>query len=219
MPTVDVEKEVYTFSELSDEAKQRARDTYKEAEGEEFGAFGELLESAETAAKLLGLEFNTTEVSLHGGKTRQKPDIAYSGFWSQGDGLSFSGSYKFIPGCSDKVREEFGTDTVIHGIADRLTALHCTLRLLKGEWLTGTITRDKCAHYVHKMTMDATATDKDGEEMDETICKDFLELMRDFADWIYNGLEEEYNYRTSDESADQYLMDSDDEFDEDGDRI
>jgi hypothetical protein len=121
--------------------------------------------------------------------------------------------------CCKEIRNEFGTDTKLHRIADELTTLHNRLRLLKGEKLTGKITQDD-GRYVHKMTMDAVVYDAEGEELawDDPITKEFLELMRDFAQWIYDGLEAEYDWRMSDEAVDDGIIGNEYEFDEDGER-
>jgi hypothetical protein len=65
------------------------------------------------------------------------------------------------------------------------------------------------------------AADSEGEELawDDPVTKEFLELMRDFANWIYAGLEADYNWRTSDESAEEALTGHDYEFDEDGEML
>ena len=44
-------------------------------------------------------------------------------------------------------------------------------------------------------------------------------LLRDFADWIYARLEEEYEYRTSDEQVEESIRANEYEFDEDGDMV
>lgn len=209
-----IAQDVYQYSELSDEAKEKARDSWRDTEAEDFGSHGELFENAETAAKLLGITFDTNTVKLHGWKTREESHIMYSGFWSQGDGASFTGSYEYRY-CVQTVRDEFGTDEKLWAIADGLTALNSRIRMMHdGLWLNGKITQD--GRYVHKMTMDAMVYDSEGEEFsyDDPITKDFLELMRDFAQWIYDGLEKEYYWRTSDEAIEDYLNDR--EFDEDG---
>jgi len=43
--------------------------------------------------------------------------------------------------------------------------------------------------------------------------------MRDFARYMYESLEAEYDYRQSNECIDEILKDGDYQFDEDGDRI
>jgi hypothetical protein len=52
--------------------------------------------------------------------------------------------------------------------------------------------------------------------MDETTCNEFRDLMRDFADWIYKGLEAEYDYRMSDEAVDEAMEVNEYEFTEEG---
>jgi hypothetical protein len=44
-----------------------------------------------------------------------------------------------------------------------------------------------------------------------------IDLMRDFARWIYKSLEQEYDYRLSDEAIDESLGQY--EFDEDGEQV
>lgn len=206
-----VEVQVFKFSELSDSAKEKARDWYREGYD-----FDPEYEPFETAARLLGIDL-TEQRTNRKGKTYTANTIQYSGFSSQGDGASFTGSYKFVPRCCDTIRENFGTDTRLWAIADGLTALHNRLRLLQGGWLAGTITQE--GRYVHKYTMDATATnDLDGEELSIELSKEFLELMRDFAEWIYRGLEQEYDWRQSDECVDESMESNEYEFTEDGER-
>jgi hypothetical protein len=204
---------VYKFDELSDAAKERAREWFRQGESELFGAWGDQTEFAETAAKLLGITFDTHSVPLHGGGTRQESNIWYSGFSSQGDGASFTGSYDYRKGSSKAVRAEFGTDKELHRIADELTAL----QKKHGYKLTATITQS--GHYYHKNTMDARVTRfTHNPDVDEETENELLELMRDFAQWIYDGLEEEYNYRMSDEAVDDGITANDYDFTVDGKR-
>jgi hypothetical protein len=45
----------------------------------------------------IGITVDTHEVKLMNGKTRQDPNIYFSGFWSQGDGACFAGSVSDWP--------------------------------------------------------------------------------------------------------------------------
>lgn len=201
-----IEVKLFQFDELSDEAKEKARDWYRE--GDEFRP---LFEPFETAAKLLGITLGTTQIPLMNGKTRQETDIRYSGFSSQGDGASFVGSYEYAKGCSKAVRQEFGTDNTLLAIADGLTAL----QRKHGYKLVATITAGS-SHYVHKYTMDVSFDNLDHEQ--EDIYAEMLSLMRDFAQWIYDGLRDEYDYQTSDEAVDENITANEYEFHEDGSR-
>jgi hypothetical protein len=102
--------------------------------------------------------------------------------------------------------------TLVPNIADRQAT--STLRLLEGKKLIGKITQS--GNYVHSHSMDATAYDDEGEELAIEVSDRFRDLMRDFADWIYKGLEADYDYRTSDEAANDCLSEGDYEFDEEG---
>jgi hypothetical protein len=52
------------------------------------------------------------------------------------------------------------------------------------------------------------------EEENDAITGEVTLLMRDFADWIYERLEQEHDYLLSDETVDEQLADAN--FDEDG---
>lgn len=204
METVAVE--VFKFEELEDSAKETARQWWRELESQDFGGSGDIFEPAETAAKLLGIELDRSDVPLHGGGKRSDPNILYSGFSSQGDGASFTGTYHYRKGSRKAVRAEFGTDSKLWAIADGLTEL----QRKHGYKLAGRITQR--GHYVHKHTMylDPYRADKNGfeidSEVDAEVGDELLELMRDFAEWIYRGLEAEYDYRMSDECVDDSII-------------
>ena len=215
-----IAEDVYTFDQLSKEAKERARDSWREQESQDFEPE---YESYETAAKLLGIDLTerrTRRSSKNEMVAYTANTIHYSGFWGLGDGASFTGGFTFVPGCCDSIREMFPQCTTLHDIADNLTSMHNTLRLLKGKKLTGKITQGHHGgSYVHSHTMDATAYDDEGEELAIEVSDRFRDLMRDFADWIYKGLEEDYNYRTSDEAANESLSNGEYEFDEEGEML
>ena len=207
--------EIFTFDELSDKAKEKAREWWRN--GFEFDPF---YDSFLTAAKLLRIEIEDRQIAIVQSKTpfnRYKPNIMWSGFWSPGDGASFTGGYTFASGCSEAIRAEFPQDENLHAIADELTVMQSRLRLLESKTLTGKITqRDN--HYVHSNTMDATAYDAEGEELEIAVSDELRDIMRRFADWIYASLEEDYEYQTSDESIADSMEANEYEFDENGGR-
>jgi hypothetical protein len=206
---------VYQFAELSDKAKEKARDWLRECEASDFDPDFEWYEDA---AKILGIEIDQRPIGTHGGKTRYQTDIRYSGFYSQGDGASFVGTYTFAPGCSDAIRKEFPKDETLHRIADELTVLFTARRLLGKPSITAKIDQD--GHYYHKHTMHfksivAGDDEQDVSEQDEAT---LLDLMRDFAQWIYDGLEADYDYRMSNEALDEAMEANEYTFTEDGKR-
>jgi len=202
---------VYSFDELSDAAKEKARDWWRECESSEFGSFGDELEFAETAAQLLGIELDTRPVKLMGGGTRQESIIYWSGFSSQGDGASFKARYGFAVDSPAKVRAEFGRDEALWKIADDLADLQAK----NGNSLTGEI--DQRGNYVHAHTMYVDWTEReDGEDVSENAEEDLQELMREFANWIYKGLRDDYEYRMSEENVDDAIRANEYEFTESG---
>ena len=203
MPTL-IQELVCTFDELSDSAKETARDWMRECESEDFDTEF-IFEEARTVAGILGIEFNVTREGT--------ADIRYSGFSSQGDGASFVGSCSHSPNSPARIRSEFPTDTALHAIADGLDAIQNGFRLLTGHRINARITQD--GRGVHKMSMSVTVEDAEtGDELEDVEPEEkILDLMRDFADWIYKGLEAEYDYRLCDENIDERIGDGEYQFD------
>ena len=206
MPTL-IQELVCTFDELSDSAKETARDWMRECESEDFDTEF-IFEEARTVAGILGIEFNVTREGT--------ADIRYSGFSSQGDGASFVGSYSHSPNSPARIRSEFPTDTALHAIADGLDAIQNGFRLLTGHRLNASVTQDS-NQYMHSRSMSVSVEDHEAEFGDEDIDVEvedkILDLMRDFADWIYKGLEAEYDYRLSDENIEERIGDGEYQFD------
>jgi hypothetical protein len=178
------------------------------------------LEPYETTANLLGIELDSRTIPLMNGKTRQEPAILYSGFYSQGDGASFTGRYGYVKGSVKAIKAEFPTDEKLHRIAEGLAELQRKYSYR----LKATVTQS--GNYVHKYTMDIEdvcrsdwRSGQDVEIENEYDQKALLELMRDFAQWIYDGLEEEHEYQMSDESVDDTLAANEYEFTADGKRF
>lgn len=207
-----IEVNLYQFEELSPAAKERAREWWREREGQTFGQDVNY-EPYETAAKILGLTFATDKVQTLGGHTREHSKIYWSGFFSQGDGASFVGRWEYKAGCSKAIRKEFGKDEKLWAIADSLTEFGKKHGYkTEGKVIQG----NRSGSYVHEYTMDAEVYDKDGNVMSTETEKEFIEIMRNFARWIYRSLEEEYEYRMSDESVDESITANEYEFTEDG---
>lgn len=218
MPTT-ITQTVYTFDELSPKAKERARDWWRQLEHQDFEA---CFEAAETAAKLMGISFGTRPYS-------SAPSIYWSGFCSQGDGASFVGEYEYNLNCARKIRQEFPTDETLHKIVDALVALQKPHSFK----LTASIERSS-SNYCHEYTMQVavyvpeedppfeaeivqtTIVEIDGLPDDVEVT--LLEIMRNFARWIYRGIEAEYDYQMSDECVDDTLEANEYTFTEDGER-
>lgn len=202
---------LYQFDELTDKAKERARQWWRECESQEFGAHGDLMEAAETAAAIIGIMFRTHAVPLYGGGTRYESNV----WWQldgQGCGASFDASYSYAKGAGKAIRAEFGTDAKLWAIADGLQALQ--KRYLYG--VTATVEAD--SRSVHEYGMSVYVNDKYGSALPEADADAFRELMRDFARWIHKGIQEEYFSRMEDEYVDDAIKANEYTFLKDGTR-
>lgn len=205
----------FKFADLSKEAKERAREEYRESNSFDEYHYDCIFEDAVAIAALLGITIDKRGYSDDPGAWAKKPDISFSGFCSQGDGASFQGSYTYVPDAITSVTAYCFKDETILRIATKLSVLQATRVLLSLEPLTGEILT--YGSYCHSGTMRFDSRhpdDSESHELDDQHEEQIIQLMRDFADWIYERLEAEYDYIDSDEYIDEQLQD--DEFDEDG---
>lgn len=204
------------FSDLSERQKTRAREEYTSGDYPGYEWWDTALEDAVRMAAIIGITISTTtHAGRKSGTTYKTINIAFSGFSSQGDGASFEGTYESATDASMKIRGECD-DTELFRIADALTLLQIERRLHNLAPLTATITTS--GRYSHSGAMNVNVNSDDNDDEHSNISEDVEDaveqLMRDFADWIYKSLEDEYDYLTSDEYVDERL--SEEEFDEDG---
>lgn len=159
-----------------------------------------------TICGILGIELDEHEPS-------------FSGFWCQGDGASWRGTYsgvrvKFADGhmarvytyeeACTKIREHAPKDETLHKIADTLCYLNRTYGAVVAH-----VYRPS-AHYVHSNTMcidewsyyfDADHADEVDPDLAALIEETLITQFRALADWLYATLEKEHEYLTSDEAV------------------
>jgi hypothetical protein len=202
-----IEQTVFKFSELTDSAKEKAREWWRTDYDIELD---HVIDDAATVADLFGLDIRKKTVRLMNGKTRAEPQVYWSGFWSQGDGASYEGEYAYCTGALHSVKNYAPQDADLHAIVRRLQKVQAR------NFYRLTAEIDQSGRYVHEMTMrfdisrtdDAPVSDDDAEELSD--------CLRDFARWIYRALETEWEYQASDEVIDELMECNGYEFDEDG---
>jgi hypothetical protein len=145
----------------------------------------------------------------------ENDEPSFTGFWSQGDGASFTGEYRalafdlkaradhrYYELAPSEIREHAPQDEELHRIADEL----CMLSRIYFP-IHIRITRFRRSSYVHEQTMDCYVepmeADPDdwAEEVHAHVQEQGTLLMRDLARWLYRTLEKEYDYLTSDEAV------------------
>jgi len=132
---------------------------------------------------------------------------SFSGFWSQGDGASFTGTYSSTQAetAADKIREYAPRDEDLHRIADNLKLLASGVPEFRAR-----IYRHN-HRYVHSNTMGVTDLEFEDEvpqEVFSRIEEGIVEHMRQLADWLYGALKEDLEDLSSDEAVWNTLCDS-----------
>jgi len=213
-----IETKAYQYAELSDKAKEKARDWYRDASADDNYWSNPVIEDAATVAGFLGVTLRTRDVPLHGGGTRRDPCIFFSGFWSQGDGACFEGSWS-----ARKVNLAALTD---YAPTLRMLTQICTaLADVAAEYPDASATIKHSGHYYHSGCMDVEAysgiyaddetpgaQDRDNAFPDNEVRGE----LRRFADWIYRQLQAEYEYQNSDEQVAEAIIANEYEFTESG---
>lgn len=206
--------EAYGFSELSEKAKEKARDGWR-AGGLDYEWRDASYQDFLQIAKILGIEINSRNQTCRSTNGKDwvdtSPCIYFSGFSSQGDGASFEGSYSYAKMVHKKIRKYAPKDEELHYIADALFEV----QKVNGYLLTADSKHS--GHYSHSGCMQVRVL-KDGDYTDDEAEQEVTRLMRRFADWMYEMLEKEYDYITSDEQVDDTISANEYLFTSDGDR-
>jgi hypothetical protein len=200
MPEI-IETTVYRLDELSDAAKDKARAWYREG-GFDYDWYDSVYEDFQQIAEILGIRFKTRTVRLMGGGTRQEPRIAFTGFWSQGDGASFECYYSYRRNAPAEIRSYAPMDTKLHEIADTLLAIQRrNFYQLRAEV-------SHRGHYYHEYCMSISVERNSPTYQDMTTDAEEIvtEALRDLARWLYRQLEREYDYLSSDGAVDETIV-------------
>ena len=190
---ITIETTVYKFDELSDAAKQKALNAWRD-----LGNFDDeyVIDYCKEAAKMFGLDIDK---------------IYYSGFSSQGDGACFEGRYKYKAGALAAVKKEWPKWTALHGIVERLEAVQ------KRNFYRLTAVIKHRGHYYHSGCMLIDVEDSENQYRDLKDAEDsVIDELRDFADLIYAMLSDEYDYTQSDAYVTENIQGNGVEFTVDG---
>jgi hypothetical protein len=197
----------YNYDELDDKAKAKARDGWRE-HALEYDWWDLCYMNFCEVAGLLGITI----------KPRQKcpgsePCIYFSGFSFQGDGACFEGNYQHDPSALTNIRAYAPEDERLHRIT---TSLDEVAKAHPGSVRAKIEHR---GHYYHAgcMTIETwCATDDEDKNLSDAEHDKVVEALRDFANWMYRKLEEEHDYRLSDEVIAEEIKNNEVEFNEDG---
>lgn len=197
---------LYTFDELSDAAKEKAREWYRQ-HAMDYEWWDGVYETAQTGGAMLGIDMN------HKGKN---PCIWFSGFSSQGDGAYFEGTYRYKKGWRAALLHEFGPGDTL----TELLRIGAALQRAQQPYLYQLVaTCEHRGHYNHSGCMVVDVEHSEHRYRDIGVAEDDVrDTLRDFADWIYKSLEAEYDWLNGDEQVDESIKANEYEFTEDGKR-
>mgnify|MGYP000976801418 FL=1 len=202
---------VYQFDELDEKAKERAREWYRQGNYDDTFWSECVIDDAKEIGTHMGMDID---------------NIYFSGFWSQGDGACFEGTWRASDVKADKLKEYAPQDKELHRIVSGLADL-------AKEYPEGCFTVKHRGHYSHSactsFDVELPREQKEELEYDSPEYKALqiklnededalIELARDFMDWIYRTLEKEYEYLNADEQVDESIRANEYEFFQDGTR-
>ena len=202
-----ISKTVYYFDELSGNAKEKARDWYRNG-ALDYDWWDSTYEDAKHVLSLAGFTVDK---------------IFFSGFSNQGDGAMFEASWDAKDVKPGKLVEECPQDADLHAIASgcesfALTFPNASLSIEQ----RGRCNHEHCTAFSTDLNIDRDEEGHTPEEWDEINKKDaeheeaIEELSRDAMRWIYRQLEKEYDYLNSDEQVDETIIANEYEFTDTG---
>ncbi|WP_298367212.1 antitoxin of toxin-antitoxin stability system [Azospirillum sp.] len=213
MPTT-IQTTVYAFDELSDPAKETARAWHRET-GLDHAWHEFVYADFEAVCAILGVRLQTSPIRLMGGGSRPEPHIFFRGFWSQGDGACFEGTYAYERRARTRIKQHAPQDPELHRIADILQ----TIQRRNSYQLRAEARHRGHCHHEHSMAISVERDSPAHQDMTADAEETISNALRDLARWLYRQLEREYDYQTSDEMVDEAIRIGGYTFTEDGGRF
>jgi hypothetical protein len=211
-----IEKTVYSFSELSEPAKDKAREWFRSCDDNWYAE--DVIDDSATIADIIGIDLRQTRKARIDNSHFYAPTIFYSGFSSQGDGASFEGKYTYKKGALKALRQHIGSES--KGDKELIRIATELQNIQKRYFYKLAASMRHTGLYMHSGCMSVDVTHQDDEYRDIGNAEsDIRQCMRDFADWIYAQLEREYDYQNSDSTVDENIEENEYEFTENGGRV
>lgn len=202
------ETKVYQYEELSDKAKEKARDWYRDG-NLDYEWWDCVFEYTNIIATALGFDLETK---------RDNPAIYFSGFYSQGDGACFAGTYSaenVKPADFHAHVGETESNKPIRKIAEGFFTFakeHPSFYAKLAH--TGRYSHEHSVLYdcYEEVETEEGTEDKITVETEE----EFTSLCRTFMCWIYRELEEAHDWLQADEQIEASIIANEYEFTEEG---
>lgn len=188
-----VQTTLYTYDELTDPARERARDWYRSTPDDSW--YEPVIDDAKEVLGLLGF----TDV-----------DIQFSGFYCQGDGASFTATWCGEGVDEEKLREYAPQDEALHSLAITLKRIADSSEEGRGQAGLSRASRHPVHEYTIRFNFEGV------RESDE---EEFKESARKAMRWVYAQLRALYEHEISDEAVEENIIANGYEFYADGRRV
>lgn len=172
----------YTFDELSDNAKETAREWFRSVQLD-YDWWDSVYDDAKNLGKALGIQI---------------ADIYFSGFWSQGDGACFTGQYSYRPDWREALDQECGGDDYVQLV--QIGEALQDYRAYNPDEAVAVVTVKHTGPYSHEHSVRM-----EDEYTGTAPRKEIKDALRDFMRWIYSKLRAEYEWLQSDEQVDETI--------------
>ena len=213
------EDRTYRLEQLSPDAREAARDWYREHHAVEQDTLEWIVEGFAEVAEALGFCLEEQTVAHRGwngpGITSSRPAVAYSIRCSQGDFACFRGSWSYRRQCVHRVRRLRPNDTTLHDIAQALASL-------QRRWfyqLAAHVGPDSGHGRDSSRASSVTAIHRpDDNEIEPggDVEEELNDIIADLDQWLYTKLRDAFLHEYTDEAADEWLQASDSRFTVDG---
>lgn len=183
---------IVKFDELTDEAKEKARDWYRRG-ALDYDWWDNVYEMAVEAGKMLGIEIDKRERGTG-------PSIFFNEH-----GASFDGTYRYVKGGLEKLRKEwpaaskdgtavFECNAGMHEVAEELVEAQRKNRYALGA----TVSSHRDSNIQVEVWQHGRAPSPEAEA-------DLKDALKSFAHWIHRTLMSERDYLMADEQVDESI--------------
>jgi hypothetical protein len=196
---------VYKFNELSDTAKEKARDWWRTSSADDNYWAENVKEDARQCFALIGIEIEK---------------IYWSGFSSQGDGAQFVGSWRASDVKPGQLKDHAPKDEWLHRIAETFEEI--AVQCPKASFYvksSGHYSHEYCTEFEVELGVDEEGGARHIIRGRKFITEDqVIEAARECMRWIYRQLEKEYEWQNADEQVDETILENEYDFTEEGKR-
>lgn len=197
---------LFTFNELSDSAKEKARNWWREGSNDDTFWSECVIDEAKEEGRNMGLDIDK---------------VYFRGFWSQGDGACFEGTWHACDVKAGETAKDWGDSPATKEVRRIAAEFEETAK----NFPNASFSVKHRGHYSHEFCTDFNVSlgeDEDNGSISQEEWSraesDLIETARDYMRWIYKQLEKEYEYQNSDEVIDELLESNGYTFREDGER-